>query len=63
MHVIVVGCGRVGSGLAWTLHGAGHSVAIIDKNKNACRRFMEGFPGQMLVGMGFDRDLLIEAGN
>ena len=32
MHVIVVGCGRVGSELALRLESEGHSVAIIDKN-------------------------------
>lgn len=31
MHVIVVGCGRTGAGLAAELTKAGHSVAIIDK--------------------------------
>ena len=31
VHVIVVGCGRVGSGLAISLSAEGHSVAIIDK--------------------------------
>src|SRR3954453_17745555 len=35
MHVIVVGCGRVGSELATTLDKAGHSVSIIDKSRNA----------------------------
>lgn len=62
MHVIVVGCGRVGSELALSLERADHSVAVIDKNKNAFRRFLSGFGGQTLVGLGFDRDVLIEAG-
>ncbi|MDQ3147143.1 MAG: NAD-binding protein, partial [Actinomycetota bacterium] len=30
MHVVIVGCGRVGSALANFLSGSGHSVAIID---------------------------------
>ncbi len=33
MHVIVVGCGRVGSELAVRLERDGHAVAIIDKNR------------------------------
>ena len=62
MHVIVVGCGRVGSELGVRLEQGGHSVAIIDKNRRAFRRLPEGWPGRMVVGFGFDRDHLAEAG-
>ena len=41
VHVIVVGCGRVGSGLAISLIAQGHSVAIMDKNARAFRRLKE----------------------
>ncbi len=58
MHVIVVGCGRVGSGLAALLDAEGHSVAIIDKNPSAFRRLPESFSGDQLTGLGFDRDVL-----
>ena len=61
MHVIVVGCGRVGSELAGRLRREGHSVAIIDKNANAFRRLPEDWDGQTVVGFGFDRDHLLEA--
>jgi trk system potassium uptake protein len=62
MHVIVVGCGRVGSGLAVSLEKAGHTVAIIDKNRNAFRRLPESWGGRAVVGFGFDRDHLEQAG-
>lgn len=62
MHVVVVGCGRVGSELAENLDQAGHSVAIIDKKASAFRRLPTGFGGQTVVGFGFERDHLIEAG-
>jgi trk system potassium uptake protein TrkA len=62
MHVVIVGCGRVGSGLAVALEQTGHTVAIIDKNRNAFRRIGDGFGGQTLVGLGFDRDVLLSAG-
>ncbi|MFM7225782.1 MAG: potassium channel family protein [Actinomycetota bacterium] len=62
MHVVVIGCGRVGSELAGTLEQAGHTVAIIDKNARAFRRLPEGFAGVKVVGFGFDRDHLAEAG-
>ncbi len=62
MHVIVVGCGRVGSDLATNLVDGGHSVAVIDKNKNAFRRLPEQWGGNCVHGLGFDRDHLAEAG-
>ncbi|MFZ2058417.1 MAG: TrkA family potassium uptake protein [Acidimicrobiales bacterium] len=62
MHVIVVGCGRTGAGLAAELTNAGHSVAIIDKLPRAFRRLPPDWPGQRIAGFGFDRDHLEEAG-
>ncbi|HET6953132.1 MAG TPA: TrkA family potassium uptake protein [Acidimicrobiales bacterium] len=62
MHVVIVGCGRVGSGLARIIEDQGHSVAIVDKDPTAFRRLDEGFAGQQVVGVGFDRDRLEEAG-
>lgn len=62
MHVVVVGCGRVGSELAGLLEKDGHSVAVVDKNGSAFRRLPQGFGGSTVVGFGFDRDHLLEAG-
>jgi trk system potassium uptake protein TrkA len=62
VHVIVVGCGRVGSGLAGTLEEQGHTVAVIDKRAAAFRRLPESFRGRRIVGIGFDRSRLHEAG-
>jgi len=62
MHVIIVGCGRVGSGLAAGLIREGHSVAIVDKQVGAFRRLPADFEGQTVVGFGFDRGHLELAG-
>lgn len=62
MHVVVVGCGRVGSELAGGLEKTGHTVAVIDKKLSAFRRLPAAFAGQQVLGFGFDRDHLIEAG-
>jgi trk system potassium uptake protein TrkA len=62
VHVVIVGCGRVGSSLARELLGAGHTVAIIDKRAAAFERFLSDWPGQKIEGFGFDRDRLHEAG-
>ena len=61
MHVVVIGCGRVGSELAAALELGGHSVAIVDKNARAFRRLTPGFKGTQVIGFGFDRDDLAEA--
>ncbi len=67
MHVVVAGCGRVGSSLALELVQAGHSVAVIDRNPDAFRRLIgdsggSAFAGTTVQGVGFDRDRLLEAG-
>jgi trk system potassium uptake protein len=61
MHVVIVGCGRVGSGLAISLSAEGHTVAVLDKSPRAFRR-LKGWDGPCLVGSGFDRDDLEKAG-
>jgi len=62
MHVIVVGCGRVGSELAGNLDDEGHSVVVIDKKALSFRRLPDSFGGRSIEGLGFDRDHLAEAG-
>ncbi len=62
MHVVVVGCGRVGAGLATELDREGHSVAVIDKLPRAFRRLPPEWGGQKVFGFGFDRMHLDEAG-
>lgn len=62
MHVVIVGCGRVGSGLARILEDRGHSLAVVDKDPKAFRRLHDGFRGRRVVGVGFDRDRLEAAG-
>ncbi|MGW7536535.1 potassium channel family protein [Amycolatopsis sp. NPDC054798] len=62
MHVVIMGCGRVGASLAAALERLGHDVAVIDKNQQAFRRLGSDFHGQQVVGTGFDRRVLVEAG-
>jgi len=62
MHVIVVGCGRLGSELAIELDRQGHSVAIIDKSRRGFQRYLpERWSGRAVLGFGFDRDALEQA--
>ncbi len=62
MHVVVVGCGRVGSSLAALAAGEGHTVGVIDKRPSAFVRLPADFTGRAVTGFGFDRDRLLEAG-
>jgi trk system potassium uptake protein TrkA len=62
MHVVIMGCGRVGSTLAHILEGLGHTVAVIDRSPEAFRRLGPDFEGRRITGFGFDRDTLHEAG-
>lgn len=57
-----MGCGRVGSSLATELEAAGHTVAVIDQYREAFRRLGPNFKGRTIAGIGFDRDMLLEAG-
>jgi trk/ktr system potassium uptake protein len=62
VHVVIMGCGRLGSTLAGNLESRGHSVAVIDQNSDAFRRLGSEFSGITVTGVGFDRDVLRAAG-
>lgn len=62
MHIVIMGCGRVGSTLAHNLEARGHNIAIIDQNPDAFRRLGGEFGGRTVTGVGFDREVLIQAG-
>jgi trk system potassium uptake protein TrkA len=62
VHVVIMGCGRVGSTLAESLDAAGQSVVVIDQESSAFRRLPASFGGRTVTGVGFDREVLVEAG-
>src|ERR1700759_5293301 len=62
VHIVIMGCGRVGSSLALQLVRRDQSVAIIDQDPRAFRRRGDYFAGKTITGVGFDRETLIEAG-
>lgn len=62
MRVIIMGCGRVGSELANELLDDGHETTVIDKNPEAFFRYPPGDGAKTVIGLGFDRDVLEEAG-
>ena len=62
MHVVILGCGRVGASLAAALQRLDHTVAVVDKDEAAFHRLGKDFAGRQVTGNGFDRDVLAEAG-
>lgn len=62
MKIIIIGCGRVGAGLARTLSLRDHKVKVVDKDPAAFERLGLAFKGETIVGVGFDRDVLLQAG-
>ncbi|WP_229051217.1 TrkA family potassium uptake protein [Aeromicrobium sp. Leaf350] len=62
MHIVIMGCGRVGSSLARSLEERGHTTAVIDSNAEAFRRLGPTYGGLTVTGMGFDREVLRQAG-
>jgi trk system potassium uptake protein TrkA len=62
VHIVIMGCGRVGAALTVQLAKGGHSVTIIDKRHDAFDKLPPGFEARQIVGLGFDRDVLEDAG-
>lgn len=61
MKVIIVGCGKLGSGLAQALTKKGHTVTVIDNKPESFELLGKDFSGKIMVGVGFDRDVLEKA--
>ena len=62
MKVTIMGCGRIGSQVSELMAGQGHDVTVIDHDDNAVGRLGPNFKGRIVHGLGFDRNVLIEAG-
>ena len=62
MHIIVLGCGRIGSRLATTLESQNHTVAVVDRDRDAFRRLPERFTGRAVLGNVINQSVLEQAG-
>src|SRR6266545_5101665 len=62
MKLIIIGCGRVGAGLAQALSQRGHVVTVVEKDLVMCERLGFTFKGRIVNGDGFDREVLLQAG-
>ncbi|MCX7841879.1 MAG: TrkA family potassium uptake protein [Clostridia bacterium] len=62
MHIIVIGCGKVGSRLAQIMSEEGHDVVIVDNDRNAFKIIGPDFNGITVTGVPIDQDVLKHAG-
>jgi trk system potassium uptake protein len=62
MNALVLGCGRVGSGLARELAHRGVEVVVVDGNPAALERLGDGFAGGKVHGSILERPTLAKAG-
>ena len=62
MNFFVVGCGRVGSELAFRLYKKGHTVVVIDINREALNALSPEFRGRIIEGDVLAEQMLERAG-
>lgn len=60
-HIVIVGCGRLGSNLANRLSAAGHRVIVIDRYEASFDKLSVDFSGFKLVGDAVELHILEEA--
>lgn len=62
MKIIIIGCGRVGAGLAKALGVRGHNVTVVDHDVRSFERLGANFKGKTVLGLGFEKEVLVQAG-
>jgi len=62
MRIVILGCGRLGSYLARRFSQAGHTVTVIDREREALNVLGSDFSGETVVGTGIDEEVLRRAG-
>jgi trk system potassium uptake protein TrkA len=62
MKVIIIGCGRLGSGMARDLSMRGNEVTVVDMDPLAFERLGKGLKINTVAGIGFDRDVQLKPG-
>ena len=62
MKTIVVGCGRIGSALAYNLFKRGHEVAVVDELDTSFDNLPTDFQGRLHEGDAMNQDVLARAG-
>ena len=63
MKTIIIGCGRIGSGLALKLNQSAHDITVIDQDPLTFKHLGAGFKGKTIAGVGFDRESIADRRN
>jgi len=61
MRVLILGCSRIGTGLAQRLALAGHDITVIEPTATGLAHLPASFSGRKLHGEVLDRTLLMQA--
>jgi trk system potassium uptake protein TrkA len=62
MRIIIVGCGRLGSDLAYRLYQQGHEIVVVDIVAAAFNNLPSDFSGRMIEGDMLNQDAWVRAG-
>ena len=62
MNMLVVGCGRVGSELAYRLFLKGNNVVVVDQSAESFHNLPPDFRGRLVEGHAMNQDVLTRAG-
>jgi len=62
MKILIIGCGRMGSGLAMSLSRSHHEIAVVDTNQDVVERMGSAFSGHIIIGDALDRESLMKGG-
>lgn len=62
MHIIVIGCGKVGAKFSQVMFQEGHDIVVIDNDVNNFDSLDSNFGGLTVLGVPIDEDVLKMAG-
>ena len=62
MKALVIGCGKFGVRVSEYLAWKNHGVVVVDSNSESFLALSKDFTGRTLCGVGYDKDILEQAG-
>ena len=62
MKAIIVGCGRIGSQLAYSMFKRGHEISVVDEEEASFENLPTDFQGRLHEGDAMNQDVLERAG-
>jgi trk system potassium uptake protein len=61
MNFLIVGCGRLGAELGYSISQKGHRVTVIDNHIDAFRNLHQNFSGRTVIGEATDEEVMRRA--